>query len=456
MKFKTALGILLYLVVMALLLHFSKDTSRDLLATIAPAPPPPPGIIPADIGPDQLELFGEIPAGESTLDQPEPVIAETPPSQTISSAKFGPGDSFAGVLKRLGVDSQLISELAIAVRKEINVRSLSPGDSVKVYLDYPENQVVKVELEKKNECVVTVEKGRIRWCVEKRPITLQTYLFRTQGEVGDSFYNAGIQAGLAPQTIIDFAEIFASDIDFLTGVRAGDHFSVVCEKLYRNDAFVRDGKILAARFINEGQKFEAFYFELPGQKGSYYDGRGNSLRKAFLKSPLQYTRISSYFSHKRLHPILGIYRPHLGIDYAAPSGTPVSAVADGKIVYKGWNYGYGRFIKIVHSFGYVSTYAHLRSYAREIREGAFIKQQQVIGYVGRSGLATGNHLDFRLLKNGTYLDPLKISCWPAADPISKKHLTQYRRTISQMTASLNMIDRKLVLVSDKGKTQTVQ
>jgi hypothetical protein len=282
MKSKTAFGILLYLAITALLIHFSQDTSRELVANIAPAPPPVEEVMPAEIGPDPFEVFSDLPDYEIIPTPPEPDITEIPPSQTISSATFGPGDSFGGILKRLGMESQLVAELAVAVQKEINVRSLSPGDSIKIYLDPPDNRLVKLELEKKNECVVTIEKGQLRWSVKKRPVTLETYLFRTQSEIGDSFYQAGMQAGLTPQTIIDFAEIFAGDIDFLTGVLPGDRFSVVCEKLYRNDSFVRDGKILAARFINQGQKFEAFYFELPGQKGAYYDRKGASLRKAFL------------------------------------------------------------------------------------------------------------------------------------------------------------------------------
>jgi murein DD-endopeptidase MepM/ murein hydrolase activator NlpD len=456
MKSKTALGIVLYLAITALLIHFSKDTSRELVANIAPAPPPAPEVIPAEIGPDPMEAFSDLPDEESIPAPPEPAVTEIPPSQTISSAIFGPGDSFAGVLKRLGVEDPIVAELALAVGKEVNVRTLSPGDSVKIYLDPPDNRLVKVELEKENECVVTMEKGGSSWSAQKRPVTLQTYLFHTQGEIGDSFYQAGLEAGLTPQTILDFADIFAGDVDFLTGVLPGDRFSVVCEKLYRNDDFVRDGKILAARFINQGQKFEAFYFESPGQSGAYYDRKGKSLRKTFLKSPLQYTRISSYFSYRRLHPILGIYRPHLGIDYAAPSGTPVSSVADGKVIYKGWNGGYGRFVKVAHRSGYISTYAHLRSYGRGVREGASVRQGQVIGYVGRSGLATGNHLDFRLLKNGKYIDPLKIRCWPAADPISKKQWAKFQGIVSHMTANLDAQDRKLVLLSDKDKTRTMQ
>ncbi|HDD35543.1 MAG TPA: M23 family metallopeptidase, partial [Candidatus Desulfofervidus auxilii] len=192
---------------------------------------------------------------------------------------------------------------------------------------------------------------------------------------------------------------------------------------------LRCGRILAAWFINQGHLFEAYYFKTPDGRAEYYDAEGKPLRKAFLKAPLRYKRISSYFSYHRLHPILGIIRPHLGIDYAAPIGTPVETVADGRIVYMGWKGGFGKFIKIRHTHRYVSTYGHLSRFAKGLKIGSYVKQGQVIGYVGSTGLSTGPHLDFRFLVDNRYINYLKFKS-PPVKSLPSKYLAQFKKQMS--------------------------
>ncbi|MDL1973061.1 MAG: M23 family metallopeptidase, partial [Deltaproteobacteria bacterium] len=215
-------------------------------------------------------------------------------------------------------------------------------------------------------------------------------------------------------------------------------------RIYTNGKFIRNGRILAAEFVNKGRRLEAYYFEDPTGHKDYYDANGRSLRKAFLRAPLRYKRISSYFSYHRLHPILGIVRPHLGIDYAAPIGTPVEAVGDGRVVFIGWKRGFGKFIKIRHNHIYTSTYGHLSRFARGLKKGSFVKQGQVIGYVGSTGLSTGPHLDFRFMAHGRYINYLKFK-QPESKSIPRCFRLSFREKVERLR---NIMESKFYAAID--------
>jgi murein DD-endopeptidase MepM/ murein hydrolase activator NlpD len=206
---------------------------------------------------------------------------------------------------------------------------------------------------------------------------------------------------------------------------------MVVEKYFVQDTFVKYGRILYAGYQRESRKHEAFFFEPPGRQGDYYTPQGESLRKAFLRSPLKFTRISSGYSKSRHHPILGGYRPHLGVDYAAPQGNPVWAVADGTVTFCGWNGGYGNQIMIKHPRGYQSMYGHLSGFSPGMAKGKPVHQKQIIGYVGSTGLSTGPHLDFRLSKDGVYRNPLReIS--PRTPSLTKDQMTDFKKGIGSV------------------------
>ncbi|MCK4649331.1 M23 family metallopeptidase, partial [bacterium] len=225
---------------------------------------------------------------------------------------------------------------------------------------------------------------------------------------------------------------------FLTEPRPGDRFLLAWEKYVDDGKTVLDGRILTAQYINRHRTHTAIYFEDPEGNRGYFTEEAKSLRKQFLRSPLSYRRISSYFSYRRFHPILKVYRPHPGIDYAAPIGTPVRSIGDGRVVYCGWKRGFGRFIKIKHPRGYYTTYGHLRRYAKGIRTGIRVKQGQIIGYVGSSGLSTGPHLDFRMIKNGKYVNFLKLKL-PAVKSVKKKYLEEFNRIKKERLTQLENI-----------------
>jgi murein DD-endopeptidase MepM/ murein hydrolase activator NlpD len=230
-----------------------------------------------------------------------------------------------------------------------------------------------------------------------------------QGRVKDSFYKAAESAGLSPGQIMELIEIFACEVDFRRELRSGDQFKVLLGASGENPNSGQKEEVVLAAMIETGKKPNwAFYYNEKGKKPAYYDQDGRSLKGFNLICPVKYKRISSGYSYRRLHPILKIYRPHLGVDYAAPTGTPIRAAASGVVTYAGWKGGYGRYIKIRHNSKYSTSYGHLSRYARGVRKGSRVRQGQVIGYVGSSGLATGPHLDYQIFRYGKPINPLRF------------------------------------------------
>jgi len=263
-----------------------------------------------------------------------------------------------------------------------------------------------------------------------------TEVVRLEGKIEYSLYESMLECADSPQLALQLAEIFAWQIDFLTECREGDTFNILVEKQYRGD-FYRWGKILAARYKGEFlSEHTAILFEDPAGHIDYYTEEGKSLRKAFLRAPLNYKYISSYFSKNRLHPILRIWRPHLAIDYAAPTGTPISTIGDGTVIYVGWaNNGYGNYIKIRHPNNYISAYGHFSRFAKGLKKGQKVKQGEIIGYVGSTGLSTGPHLDFSISKNGKKVDFLKLKL-PAAFSVDPQYSAQFNEAKNKLLNDL--------------------
>ena len=227
---------------------------------------------------------------------------------------------------------------------------------------------------------------------------------------------------------IQMAQVFSGEIDFNNDLRRGDHFDVLFEKYYREDQFAGYGDVVAAEFHNDGRTIQAFGFQVPGDDVvTYYDADGRSMKRLFLKSPFRFEpRVTSRFSYRRLHPVLGTNRPHLGVDYGAPTGTPVVSVANGRVVSAARSGGSGNMVRLRHTNGYETYYLHLSKFAKGMRPGARVAQGQTIGYVGATGLATGPHLDYRIRKNGTFVNPLlEHRNLPPGDPVPSEHLEAF-------------------------------
>jgi murein DD-endopeptidase MepM/ murein hydrolase activator NlpD len=246
------------------------------------------------------------------------------------------------------------------------------------------------------------------------------------------------EAGEQVQLAIALAEIFAGDVDFESDLQRGDEMELLFEKVFREGEFAGYGRIVAARLLNDGRDLQAYRFEQNGKAG-YYDARGRSLKRVFLRSPLRFTpRVTSGFSRRRFHPVHRVYRPHLGVDYGAPRGTPVVAVADGRVVSAGYSGASGLMVRLRHANGFESYYLHLSSLGKGIRRGARVQQNQIIGRVGSTGTATGPHLDYRLRQNGVFVNPLTVHRrMPPGDPIAPQMRAAFDVERSRLTQLLS-------------------
>jgi murein DD-endopeptidase MepM/ murein hydrolase activator NlpD len=256
----------------------------------------------------------------------------------------------------------------------------------------------------------------------------------SSGTIETSLWDAMINGGLHPSLVNDLSNIYAWTVDFF-GLQKGDNFKVIYEEFFIDGKSLGTGKIYGAQFNRTGSSITAIPF-IQDQKESFFDQDGNSLRKAFLKAPLQFSRISSHFSSARMHPILRIVRPHYGVDYAAPVGTAVLAIGDGRVISATNEGASGRMVKIQHNSVYATAYLHLSRFGDGITAGVFVKQSQIIGYVGNSGLSTGPHLDFRFYQNGSPVDPLKVDA-PPVEPISADNKDRFEKN---KTVILNLLE----------------
>jgi murein DD-endopeptidase MepM/ murein hydrolase activator NlpD len=300
---------------------------------------------------------------------------------------------------------------------------------------YSDNALIGLEYEIDSSERLVVSMTDSGYEFRREAIPYDTEVKTVSGVIEGSLFGAMTQAGESEELAIRLGNVFAYDIDFTRDLRVGDSFRIIIEKKFREGKFVGYGQMAAASFTNQNQTYHAYLFTDKKGNTAYYDDKGRPLRKAFLKSPLPFTRISSGYSMSRLHPILKYRRPHQGIDYAAPTGTPISTVADGIIAQVGSNKSQGRFVRVIHSNGYETIYNHMSKFAKVSKKGAKVKQGATIGYVGSTGYATGPHLDFRMRQNGKLINPLKLKSIPA-DPIHAKEMPLFKAAIAEYSSRL--------------------
>jgi len=270
--------------------------------------------------------------------------------------------------------------------------------------------------------------------LEPRAAAIRQVVF--QGRIKGSLFVAAARAGMNDRTTMNLVDIFAWDIDFARDLRPGDRFRVLVQERFDRQGKLFDSVIQAAEFVNRGHIFRAVRYTFPGGRVEYFTPKGKSMRKTYLKAPVKFTRISSRFTLRRMHPILGYTRAHRGVDYAAPTGTPIHVVGDGRVVYAGWKGGYGRFVLVRHTDGIHSTaYAHMSRYAHGIKRGVRVHQGQVIGYVGMSGLATGPHLHFEFRVRGRAVNPLTVKRRPA-NPVPAAQMARFRHLAKQVLSRM--------------------
>ncbi|MFQ5840074.1 MAG: peptidoglycan DD-metalloendopeptidase family protein [Candidatus Methylomirabilales bacterium] len=369
------------------------------------------------------------------------------PLQEVAPAGGGPsgkairgairrGQTFSQALARAGIPQTEAAQAVKALRPHIDFRLVQPGQQFEALLSEDGQRLLRLTYEVSPIDLYEVERTGEGLRALKGEVPLDTRTVVVQGTVRSSLFESLAALGETPQLGVNFVNLFVWDFDFNSQARPGDRFQSLVEKTYTGDRFVGYGRILAARYESRGKTYTAVYFETTPGRGDYYAADGTSVRKTFLRSPLAHRRISSRYSHRRRHPILGGVRPHLAIDYAAPSGTPVRSVAEGVIESAGWKGGHGKSVLIRHRRGYKTMYNHLSRIARGIRPGVQVRQKQVIGSVGSTGLATGPHLDYRVMKNGRFVNPLSQRFIPG-DPVPKRHLKRFRATRDRLLGALD-------------------
>ncbi|MDR1720761.1 MAG: peptidoglycan DD-metalloendopeptidase family protein [Dysgonamonadaceae bacterium] len=360
----------------------------------------------------------QVPEEEPVVDVPEPLMEYglIPDSLLVEKSEIKRNDVLSRLLVSLGATANDVAEVA-KIRPEVfDMRNLKAGNSYKAYYTAVDDSTRKLSY----------------WVYEKSPYDYSIFCFQdtfyvlngrkeidlrkkvSSARINTSLWNAAVENDIDVNVALQLSDIYAWTIDFF-GLRQGDRFTVLYDEIYVDSTLVGVGEIYAALFTHNNKEFAAFGFvqdSIPG----YWDAEGNNLKKEFLKAPLTYSRISSHFSYARKHPVLRTVRPHTGVDYAAPAGTPVVSIGQGVVVEKGYNGGGGNTVKIRHNSVYTTAYLHLSRFAKGLKVGQHVRQGQLIGYVGSTGLSTGPHLDFRVWKNNKPVNPLKIES-PPREPV---------------------------------------
>lgn len=354
----------------------------------------------------------------------------------LSSFTVNRNSNLGSILGDFNVSPYVIDQIANLAQDIFDFRRIKAGNTYKVFMkkDTSNTPSYFVYEHSPVEYIVVSLSDSIKvWSEKKETVSV---VKSASGVIQSSLWGTITENNINPIVAVELSDIYAWCIDFF-GIQKGDRFRVIYREQFVDSISVGVEKIEAAWFSHAGEEFYAIPF-MQDSVISYYDQNGNSLKKAFLKAPLKFSRISSHFSNSRLHPVLKIRRPHHGVDYAAPVGTPVFAIGDGKVVGLGYQGGAGNLVKIKHNSIYSTAYMHLARYGQGIKAGAYVKQGQVIGYVGTTGLSTGPHLDFRFYKNGTPVDPLKVQA-PPVEPVHKDNIVAYEAVKKNLATKLDAI-----------------
>ncbi len=364
---------------------------------------------------------------------PRPIAQQAGVASTIEVV-VGRNDTLDGIFRKMALDT---ADLA-AIRNLPGIRQsldfLKPGDAIQLTRHGAEvTQLTRAVSETKRLEVVRQPAGfEARMIDTPADVRVRTAV----ATVDSSLFQAAGEADISDLIALKLTNIFAWDIDFALDVRPGDHFTATYEKIYQNGRFVRDGEVLAAEFVANGRTYRAVRYQSETGKVDYYTPEGRPLRKAFLRAPVEFTRISSTFNPHRLHPILNRIRGHMGTDYAAPTGTPVHAASDGFVSFEGRRGGFGNAVVLAHGRGISTLYGHLSRFARSIRVGSRVRQGETIGFVGMTGLATGPHLHYEYLLNGVHMNPETVRL-PGAEPLDAAALPRFASRTASLLTSLD-------------------
>jgi len=372
------------------------------------------------------------------VDQPDIQVAVALPDIKIIKGIVKTGDTASTLLNRY-LPMKTIYKINRQSTDIFSLSRIKKGQPYKVILQEGNLVGFEYEIDKKDRLVIQRENNQ--FSISQIPINYDIAIEVVSATITSSLFEAVRKAGEQSELAWKLSDIFAWDIDFIRDIRPGDRFQVLVEKQYQDGKLSGYGKVQAAIFNNAGTRFKAFLHKDSNGISGYYDENGNSLQKAFLKAPLSFSRISSKFTLKRMHPILKEYRAHEGVDYAAPMGTPIKTVGDGIITGIGYSKSMGNYVIIRHCNGYITRYYHMSKFAKGMKTHKKVLQGEVIGHVGMTGYATGPHLCFRLIKNGKLVDPLTHKS-PAATPVNPREMEQFLTRAQQLSKKIRTADKQ--------------
>jgi len=404
-----------------ILWHAARDTPTSVAYAPAPLiyPHAPPAAAPAPLAPVQ---------GNSGA------IAQQAGVGSTIEVIVGRNDTLDAIFRRMALDT---ADLA-AIRQLPGIRQsldfLRPGDAIK--LTHTAGEIKELTRKVSETQTLKVVRGDAGFAAKMIDNPVQTRIRTATATIDSSLFQAAEAADISDIVALKLANAFAWDIDFVLDIREGDRFTAVYEQIYQDGKYLRDGELLAAEFVNDGKLYRAVRFVAEDGSVSYYTPEGQPMRKAFLRAPVEFTRVSSVFNPHRLHPILNLIRGHMGTDYAAPTGTPVHAAGDGRVSFAGRRGGYGNAVLLAHSNSVSTLYGHMSRFAKNLRVGAHVQQGQVIGYVGMTGLATGPHLHYEYLVNGVHKDPQNVHL-PGAEPLRAQALQKFHSETAPLLADLS-------------------
>jgi murein DD-endopeptidase MepM/ murein hydrolase activator NlpD len=380
-------------------------------------------------------------------------VIEDGKSSEWKTIYVAPGDSLSLIFDRMGLSPAVLYQVISAKSENKALKHLLPGQQLRFLIN--DGDLVTLEYDQDIITTLQISKTDTGFSSSIIKSELKRVVREAEATIDSSLFIAGQRAGLSDNLIMQLVSIYGWDIDFVLDIRKGDTFKLVYEEKFKDDVKVSEGPILAAEFFNNKRIIKTVRYEMPDGNNEYYSDSGASMRKAFIRTPLNFTRISSKFNLNRRHPVLNTIRAHKGVDYAAPTGTPVKAAGDGTITSFGRNGGYGRVIEIKHGGTYSTLYAHLSKYGRGLKKGSKVKQGQTIGYVGMSGLATGPHLHYEFRVNGAVRNPLTVSL-PKADSIPESLQADFRQKSAPLISQLNRVGKEeplMIALQEKDETE---
>lgn len=366
------------------------------------------------------------------------VVSPVARTETVS---VGAGDSLDGIFRRLDIAPAELAELMDAEGAD-GLRSIHPGQDIALVFE-PAGRLLKLRTEQADGTLLEAARSQDGFVLTAADSSYQRQVVETSGTIQHSLFLDGSRAGMSDNAIMKLARIFGWDIDFVLDIRSGDEFHVIYEKLYRNGEFIKDGDIIAATFINQGARYKAIRFETEAG-GEYFAPDGRNMKKAFLRAPLDFSRVSSEFNPRRYHPVQKRVKPHNGIDYAAPTGTPVYAAGEGRVIRSAFSKFNGHHVFIQHPNNIVTRYLHFSR--RAVKPGQRVRQGQVIGYVGATGLASGPHLHYEFLLNGVHRNPRTVAL-PKAEPLSGDQLLAFQSRSAPLLRQLDRLEGNQMLAS---------